>query len=379
MSVINTMLKDLEQRGGNGASGEEVLRGLSSSADRHHRAAKGVNYYFVTILSVLVVMLVAIILYLVSPYQLVVSSKNESPVVAEEPMQPAISVTQNNISKFETEETALVAVPDSAKVNQPLLQVEVKQAEPVREVVAVEKNALVTKPVQKPVIQSAPAVETLSATEAEEEGDTGREISKTMREPSGEEKSQQAYLEALSMYNRSRLQESRDLLKDALQYNADNLDARKLLASMYLTDNRVATALTVIEKGLTSYPENQELLRLLLQAQVKQENYAEAIVIMEQRLRMTTPEHVAYLAGLYQKNNGHLSAVKLYAQALQLKPTKSVWWMGQGISFEAMNKQEEALKSYQQSIVSGQLSSQLAGYVKNRINTIEQMQTKSAS
>ncbi len=94
---------------------------------------------------------------------------------------------------------------------------------------------------------------------------------------------------------------------------------------------------------------------------------------MEQRLRLTSPEDIAYLAGLYQKQNDHVNAVKLYTRALQLKPSTSLWWMGQGISLEGIEKHEEALQSYQQSISTGQLSGKLAQYAASRIKTIKQL------
>lgn len=258
-------------------------------------------------------------------------------------------------------------------------QVNKSSEEPVRQAAASVVAEVERKPVSEPVRKQAAAVENESVAAADEDPGLEQEISKTHREPTSEEKSQDAYLKALSMYNRGRIQESRVLLKDALKYDAYNLDANKLLASLYLREGKADVAIALIKKGLANYSGNQELLRLYLQAQVQREDYAGAIALMEQHLRLNTPEDIAYLAGLYQKNDGHLSAVKLYSQALQLKPARSVWWMGQGISFEALSKQDEALKSYQQSIVSGQLSTQLAGYVKTRINAIEKSQQKTTS
>jgi hypothetical protein len=45
--------------------------------------------------------------------------------------------------------------------------------------------------------------------------------------------------------------------------------------------------------------------------------------------------------------------------------------MGQGISFEALGMNEEAMKSYRQSIESGRLNTQLTEYVLGRIASIE--------
>lgn len=388
MSVINTMLKDLEQRGGNDAADDDVLRGLSSSARSDYPDRETTNYYLVGTLSVLVVALVIVIFYLVSPYQLVVASKNEQRIASEQSAQPVNNLPGETVAPVKTGEKEMAVAAAGVALDQPQVQQTVqsqkKSSVPLTEVLVTEVVVAQVKPIPGKVVtrsaQKKAVVVEAVVVEAEEENiEAEQEISKTAREPSREEKSQDAYLNALSMYNRGRVQESRALLKDALNYDAYNLDARKLLASVYLQESKAGIAVAVIEKGLSRYSANQELLRLYLQAQVQLGNYSKAIAVMEQRLRLATPEDIAYLAGLYQKNEGHLSAVKLYSQALQLKPAKSVWWMGQGISFEALSKRDEALRSYQQSIVSGQLSSQLAGYVKNRINIIEQLQLKSTS
>ena len=175
----------------------------------------------------------------------------------------------------------------------------------------------------------------------------------------------------MDLFSQGRTDEARLQLKQALSLEPANSKATQLLAAIYLGDNRAELAVDVLDKGLKLRPADQDLLRLYLQVQVQMKNYAQAIDIMERRMRLNKPEEVAYLAGLHQKNNDHLGAARLYAQALKLVPSNSVWWMGQGISFEALGMNEEAMKSYRQSIESGRLNTQLTEYVLGRIASIE--------
>ena len=80
---------------------------------------------------------------------------------------------------------------------------------------------------------------------------------------------------------------------------------------------------------------------------------------------------MAYLAGLYQKNKQHMHAVKYFSQALRLIPANSIWWMGQGISLEAVGQIQQALDSYQQAISTERLTTQLSEFVLQRINSIQ--------
>ena len=161
---------------------------------------------------------------------------------------------------------------------------------------------------------------------------------------------------------------------EAIAYSAVNINAYSLLAVIYLEDGRADLASELIENGLKNHNNNdQSLLRLYLQSLVQEARYKEATTLMEQRLHLTSPEDLGYLAGLYQKQNDHLNAVKFYTRALQLKPSTSLWWMGQGISLEVIEKYKEAILSYEQSVNTGQLSGKLAQYAISRINTIKQL------
>ena len=230
-----------------------------------------------------------------------------------------------------------------------------------------------------PAMQEQAEDVSASADQPEELEDSLQVVSKHRREFTPEEKSQQAYAAAMKFYNEGRKQESKSSLTEALSYSTENPDAYRLLAVIYFEDGRADLASEVIDKGLLVHAGDQNLLRLELQVLVQQKQYKPAIDLMEKKLKLTSPEDLGYLAGLYQKDNDHLNAVKTYAQALQLVPSKSVWWMGQGISLEVMKQYKQALQSYQKSINTGQLPGKLADYAIGRMNFIKQHNADSVS
>jgi Tfp pilus assembly protein PilF len=398
MSVINTMLKDLEQRGGKrDQSKEEILQGLSSSASGIMRKRE-FSPYLISLFSVLGVCVILLLLYLYSPYQLVATRQAASPqpvAVAQPPVPPVTSpatvvapaspiVTENDAAV--AERTAVIEKPATPplQVSDAAAAVPAKPSTEPKDAIAqsgaagkevTASNGKLNKTRQaKPVTSDqADAVNQRSAVQlaTSQESETEADISKTKREPSDAEKSVNAYVLAMDMFSQGRTDESRLQLKQALALDPANSKAGQLLAAIYLGDDRAELAMDVLDRSLKLRPADQDLLRLYLKVQVQMKNYAQAIDIMEHRMRLSTPEDVAYLAGLHQKNNDHLGAARLYAQALKLKPSNSVWWMGQGISFEALGMNEEAMKSYRQSIEAGRLNTQLAEYVLGRIASIE--------
>ena len=382
MSVINTMLKDLERRGaGNSNSGDNILGGLSSSGNVNLDDESSSKIYWLSIAGAIAVAVIVGGIYYLSPYQLVSVAQNKVELAKEDRPQVAQDIQATPtitkpliVEPVTTQSTPVTAVAkttdipnDDAVVAQKSSAVTLTRNEPIA-----VKSASIVKPV---MLQAQ-----LEDTDLEE--DTAASmlvVTKQQREFTADEKSRQAYATGMMLYNQGRKQESKSALLEAISYSDINVDAFRLLSVIYLEDGRTDLAAEIVDRGLTRHATDQSLLRLYLQVLVQREKYAEAIIVMEQRLHLTSPDDMGYLAGLYQKNNDHLNAVKLYAQALQLIPSKSVWWMGQGISLEIMKQYKEATHSYEKSLSTGQLSGKLSDYAISRINLIKQHNAGSVS
>lgn len=420
MSVINTMLKDLESRGVEcNKSGDAILGGLSANKPALSEESLSANIYFISLLSVFFVIAVIVAVYYLSPYKMVsiaqqeteqLATSNISSIAVENINDKKAVLTDNSvlIERGEVTETRQAAVkpspltsitenknrlvaakaevPSTVKAAPSVTTVRsfvepsnVTQKTPVedqpKKIKTVATQPVVEKQVQSIIKQPAglAEVEATVAEDMDDSADLSQSVTKTQREYTAQEKSQQAYAAASSLYNKGNKQQAKTSLIEALAFNQGNKDAHVLLAIIYLEDGRADLASESIEKGLLIHSKDQTLNRLYLQSLVQEAKYKEAIAVMEHRLRLTSPEDLGYLAGLYQKQNDHLSAVKFYSQALQLKPSTSLWWMGQGISLEGIEKYEQALQSYQQSISTGQLSGKLAQYAISRMKAIKQL------
>ena len=413
MSVINTMLKDLERRGVECSSSDDnVLGGLSANNNVASADSQEGHPYLLSSVIIVSILIIMIAAYYLSPYQLVSVAKekpelqpasvNNSGAVAQTTYNKPVAVKPNktlastavNVQSVSEKSKVIVAkvAEDQAapmqlepsNLTSPAMVASVQNKLVARQdeqdldiEVQVQETTIATAPVKNSQTDNKQQKAALAKTKAVDEPDRFSEalqvVNKKQRAATKQEKSQQAYAAARSLYNEGSKQKSKALLKEALGYSTHNREAYRLLTVIYLEDGRADLASEIIEQGLLVHVNDQKLLQLYLQTLVQNNKYEEAIVVMEQRLRLTTPEDLGYLAGLYQKNDDHLNAVTLYSRALQLKPSNSIWWMGQGISFEIMKKYDEALQSYQKSISTGQLSSKLAQYIINKINSIKQI------
>ena len=380
MSVINTMLKDLEKREKNFADNNSILHGLKSRSTQPASAAR--NHYLIFILMGFGFIIALIIgLYFISPYQLVKATTQAEPAAplakAVEPVNilattissdpviaPVPAVTEDPVSALAVPVTTANAIVSTSDV-----PVTVKSA-------LVKPLAVVQTPgiaLAKPDTANNPVSVAANNNLAQDnsEKDPNASLSRTAVVLTDQERSDQAYASALNQYNQGQHLTAKDLLKDALVYYPKNRQARQLLAAIHIFEQRPDIAASVIEQGLTANEKDMDLLRFYLQALVQMENYSKAISVMETNFQLTAPEDMAYLAGLYQKNKQHIHAVKFFSQALRIIPANSVWWMGQGISLEALGQTQQALDSYQQAITTGRLSTQLGEFVLLRISNVQ--------
>ncbi|MDT8452951.1 MAG: tetratricopeptide repeat protein [Gammaproteobacteria bacterium] len=405
MSVINTMLKDLERRGVECAgSDDKILGGLSASHNTAFDEEPSHNIYLIGLLGVITILSIIFAAYYLSPYQLIAVAQQKPEALSDaiahsEPEPPTDYKPQSLAPQPEAEMAETTSVAASATEKQtvaanqnpstpslpppssttPAQHPTSRAPKPVEPKKSIPQAVTVNKKSTRPAPRAVQIVSEDSRDQEDLSVKNLTVVSKQQRDYTPGEKSRQAYATALTLYKQGSKQQAKAMLTTALDFSASNADASRLLTIIYLEGGRADLAAEAIEKGLAMHADDQTLLRLYLQTLVQQGNFQAAVTVMEQRLRLTTPEDLAYLAGLYQKNNDHLNAVKLYAQALQLIPSKSIWWMGQGISFEVIGQYKEALQSYEKSMSTGQLSRQLFEYTLQRINDIKQTNAASLS
>ena len=365
MSVINTMLKDLQKRETNYADNNEILLGLKSRAQPAPTNASNNNILLIAGLGFGLIVAVLVSIYFISPYQLVKAPTNNETLAVNNhtTIATTTAIPAENLSATETHSvpqptTPVITITDT-----------------------VERKAVPTK-ITNPIADTAAAKQQGSTTATvaalpvtTESDDTSLTSQPSLRKTpvllTREEKSQQAYAAALTQYNQGQTQAAKYLLKDAVAIDPKNSQALHLLAAIHIFEQRPDIAVDVLEQGLTVNTNDMDLVRMYLQALVQTENYVKAISAMETYFTLTVPDDMAYLAGLYQKNNQHLAAVKYYSQALRLIPGNSIWWMGQAISLEALDQYQQATDSYHQALSTGRLSTQLNEFVKLRLTSLQ--------
>ena len=336
MSLINQMLRDLEQRRTT-EMGPSPLGGLSASGSATQTAGSSVNYMTLAIVVAVVFASGVMVAYLLSNQQQTVLTENTVTVTPEKKVPDVVADTL-------PKNTKITALPTMVK-SDPVVVVNAKIIETV-----------VKKPVAEKIIpeEIKPNVEN---------------INKTIHPLTDEQQSQLAFQRALHMLARNNQQDAQMALEEALSFSPIHLRARETLAAILLNTGRMSEAATHLNEGLHLLPNAAPLAKLYARILVDQGDTVAAIAVLERASPAVASdsEYHALLAALYQQVAKYAQAARIYQQILSQRPEIAQWWMGLALAQDAMGEASFALDAFQRAQRAGGLSDVVLKYVQARI------------
>lgn len=395
MSMINQMLKDLDQRQATAGDQQPVTEGvlLASPARRSRQSP------------LLVLVLVAAVAAGIGAWAWSQYHKPGAPA-------PAVQVAAVTALP-KAEPVPVQPVPASASSPSPIPSVPVTQAaseslskpsEPAAktpqtakpEAVAVRKD-----PVSAPVVTATRESDAKVSPEqaAAKPATTAMTTGKATRTPSAEvlaqakpepkspavqpssfkvvnskQQSENSYRHAVSLLQQSRVAEARQALRQAIAANSANHDARLLLAGLLVDANNNAEAAALLGQGLEIVPGHSGFSIALARLQVANGRVDEALSTMEKGVSSAggDAEYHAYLAALLQKQGRHDEAVQHYITALRSNPSMPSWLIGVGISLQAINKTTDATEAFQRAIDTAELTPEVARFAGQQLKQIRE-------
>lgn len=145
--------------------------------------------------------------------------------------------------------------------------------------------------------------------------------------------------------------------------------SRELLATLLLEQKRYGEAAPLISTGLRLEPQNINLIKLQSRLFMSGADPHQALELLEANkgAASTDLEYLSLLAYLYQNNNAHARALESYAALARMAPNEPRWWVGQGVSLEALGQPEDALRVFMQAQRIPQADGRLKDYINGRI------------
>jgi len=364
MSVINQMLKDLEQRRSDTVTASP-LGGLSAS-NRHH-VGRTMNYVlFGTVLAVLL-----ITAFMFGHQRAATTEKGEKRFVAT--IEPALVVKKvvkkivkkvvkkNEEVKFKADSGTLVVAggPDSLPV--------LPGVNEVREINSDNLSVLQSKK-----LNISNKKKTKITAVKKTDPDIPVIIDKRLRPLTLAQQAQNHFQDAILKLGRGEESLAQSALTKALSVDPSHIRARETIAALLLNTGRISEASAFLRDGLNINPKTASLAKMYARILLDQGDVAQSITVLEQAMPSiaTDPEYYALMAAFYTQVGKHGQAAQVYQQILQVRPGVSKWWMGLGLSLESMDDSAQALLSYRRAQRVGGLTVSLNNFVTGRIQAL---------
>jgi Flp pilus assembly protein TadD len=334
MSLINQMLRDLEQRE---LSEKAIYPLIQQSVQATKIRSPSINRQ--TLL--LIALLIAATIWFYH-YSNVKVHKSTPIALSEPPLPKAKSTPINTFSKK-------IQLRDIPPLPEPT---------PIAKKVTLKTITLKQHKSQRPLP---------SQSSRHQQTNTKQALIKKAPRPTPEQQAEKLFKQAQQTVELSTVQAT---LEKALAVSPQHIDARVLLAKTYLTQGRLKKTAELLDHGLQIFPSKLRLINARAQLYLQQKNTSAALQTL-QRLdsgKIANETYLSLLAASYQQQQSYSKAVEIYQKLTHLNPDQAKFWLGLGISLDNLGKNRPAFYAYQQALSRKGLSDSVVNYIKQRVN-----------
>lgn len=361
MSLINQMLKDIDERQGPPSSDSALRAGLIGSPRIESRSSRMLISIGLGLGSLLVV---GVVFYRGGlPVQ---SRTAAEPSLAQSPSvnPPAARVPQ-------IAELPVPSQPVIASANSP--SASINALPPASATPASPIATLTTPPIAVPVAKASTAslkTESMASTVtkpsvASPKLESAGSVAKVI---TPQHQSENLYRDAVAMIRQGRNVDAQGILEKSLSTYPSNHDARLVLARLLIDMRQIPEAKKLLLEGLQIDFQKTQFSMSLAHAYMQSADLESAIGVLQKGMAAAgdDADYHALLAALLQRKSQHEEAVKHYVKALRQAPDSANWLVGLAISLQAQQQYMGAAEAYQRAIDLG-LSPQLAQFSQERL------------
>ncbi|MGL1956519.1 MAG: tetratricopeptide repeat protein [Colwellia sp.] len=372
MSVINQMLKDLEQR--NAEQGHNTAQIAIPSKSSPLKI-------IMLIIAVLVLINIAgfYIWQLVSENQLLknqvakpltVMSEIQATTLKSLPVLPVISEAEKSV-----EQTAGKSIEKSAESI--VVEKQVEEVEPVEKIVAISKtkeNLITTKPIPKAIAAETIIVAKKTPKPVEEvvveQENSPASLSISRRQLSPAELIEKKLVRAENAILRNKVEKAEALYEEILIINPNHKQARKKLAALWFGRQSYQSALNLLSQGISLAPKDSELRTMKARIYLKQGNLMAAYKVLKPLAAFEQQEYQVLLANVAQQIKQYQSAINAYQLLIKMQPYSGRWHLGLAIVYDKNSQFLLAVEEYTLALAKDDLSVSSAQFAHQRVQAL---------
>jgi len=368
MSVINQMLKDLDER-----QSEEQLVQSSRAPIVQKNSSKKLLWIFL----VVVVVLNIIGLYtwnLLKENELLKSDvnaltnakqtenvfvkKDESENKKELQLleQQVKLLKEQNQQLKTTAEQPIIAKSSGQNVIVPSIegddtQPEIETKEPVEQSIAKDNRQEIFEPPTPPVT-------------TKEKPESSFSISRRQMTPA--QLSEQKMKEAEKALTQNNTEKAETLFEDILILQPEHKQARKKLAALWFGRQAYGAAINLLRQGIALDPNDSEYRLMAARIYLTNKDSESALNALKGLSDSTNTEYQSLKANLAQQSGDYALAINAYKSLLEIKPNDAKWLLGLAIAYDSNAEYSLAIQAYSEAIASDGLSKSSRDFAKQR-------------
>jgi len=387
LSVINKMLKDLDQRQ------HERQTKAASNGQTIPMATQPAKVWLIVLVSVVTTLLLVYGGYLFTQNQQRIAEKPQNNVQQNNNQSQNNQPQSSNIksAKADTERAItanasqevrlengqkIALIPQGAPATYQEISLQAnkiitKQPNITSAVVAADNNVnteVLPKKTEKATVKQAP----LSQKEPQASRPAKASISVSRRQLTTAQFAKQKMKQAEQALSANNTAKAEKLFEEILMLQPDNKAARKQLAALWFGRKAYQEALNVLAQGIALDPQYSEFR--LMQARIYlTQGYSEQAYQVLQGLPFThNVEYLATQASVAQQLTKYPQAISAYQQLIKLQPNEARWWLGLAVVYDLTNDYSLALPAYQSALAQGNLSASSVDFVQQRMQELRE-------
>ncbi len=193
------------------------------------------------------------------------------------------------------------------------------------------------------------------------------------KQMNAEQESLNIYNQGLSALQSGRVADAQDLFKKAIEINPKNEDARLTWVGLLVDAKHLDEAIVILKSGLQQQPEQIAFAQALARLQIERNQLDYALATLQKSLPYAENdgEFHGFLAAVLQTSERHSEAIAHYQIALKENANQASWWIGLGVSLQALGRASDAKEAYARAQLLP-LSQELALFVEQRLKQVQQ-------
>jgi len=365
MSVINQMLKELEER-----NTPQHTHATSAGAPQSVVATSKFKIVLWVLLIVLINIVGIYVWNLYSENQSLKSADHNQPetlAIKKEVLNPKAFSKINETIQLEvtpTQDTVIVNKENVSKKSREYIEPEKTNTKVAVKQVKPERNNIVVTPLGDKKDDKSKKIAQVESPSADKK-QTSLSISRSHLSPERvvANKLKKAEL-AISDNN---IAKAEQLFEDVLLIQPEQKEARKQLAALWFGRKLYRPALNLLSQGIALYPNDNDFRLMKARIFLNQNNTKEAFNVLNGFSTAQNVEYQVLLANTAQLLKKSNSAILAYRQLVELEPHKGKWWMGLAVELDRESQFKEAKSAYAMALSTQSLSSNSVQFVEQRM------------